>query len=741
MLQRSTWSSLVLSAAVSATWLTGSVSAQDATTAPAAATPTTDAASAPAAAATAAPTGPLKQLADDFMQYSLVNNDDLAKANGQALLNSNASPQDFLAAFEDAANGRNPRDIMLRDQNRPDLKDVASQLLDRLEAGYRSVSRDPVRIRADIERLANGPRAYDNAREHLRAAGQFAAPLFIEYLQNDSKKEIHPYLVRVMGEIGRPLVLPLLEALNSTQQDLKVALVKIIGETGYPQALPKLRELQVDSNTSGELKAAVDQAIASIDKTGAAASGPSATLYFKAANNYYDRKPSYQPLLPDEKTNPVWVWDTGLNDVQPLAVPTAIWTDVMALRSTESTLRLDSSNPEAISLWLAAQMRRENELPQGVTDPTHDASKPEAAFYARAFGPVYVNPVLSRALDANDTALALKAIDALQATGGISGLVSNAGSAPLVRALNSADRDIRFNAAFALARANPNTEFPSFFRVAPVLAEALNANQPGVILVVNPDEDARNKLADSLRNNNPPFMVFAAGTVDGALDQAKEAPSPVAIVVANGADVGAAENAVHTSPRLGQTQVIITATAAQSAPRKAENGQPAIVDAGASGADVVGALTNGTGVGDPAKYAATSLDLLGMLAADHKSIYNINDAVPALIGTLKNKDAAVATHGAQVLGSLNNPEAQKALANTALASETTGALKASLLNSLAESAKHTGNTLDAVQVNSLIKVVQTEADPATRLAAATALGALNVPSNQASNLILEQSAK
>ena len=262
-----------------------------------------------------------------------------------------------------------------------------------------------------------------------------------------------------------------------------------------------------------------------------------------------------------------------------------------------------------------------------------------------------------------------------------------------------------------------------------------------MILIVNPDEDARNKLADSLRNNNPPFTVFTAPTLDNAVDQAKEAPSPIAIVVANGPEVAAAQNAVHGSPRLGQTQVIITSTAAQSAPRKAENGQPAIVDVAASGADVVGALVNGTGVGDPAKYSATSLDLLGVLAADHKSIYNINDAVPALIGTLKNKDAAVAAHGAQVLGQLNNPEAQKALANTALASETTGTLKASLLNSLAESAKHTGNTLDAAQVNSLIKIVQTEQDPATRLAAATALGAMNVPSNQASNLILEQSAK
>ncbi|HUO10571.1 MAG TPA: hypothetical protein VM008_19875 [Phycisphaerae bacterium] len=736
MLQRSTWSGLVLSAAVfSAAWLTGASEsyAQDAG-APAAAAPAAEPASAPA------PTGSLKQLADDFMHYSIVNNDELAKANGQALLNANASPQDFLAAFEDAANGRNPREIMLRDQAREGLKDVAAQLLDRLEEGHRSVSRDPARIRADIERLGNGPRAYDNARDHLQAAGQFAAPLYIEYLQDNSKKELHPYLVRMMGEVGRPLLLPLVEGLKTPVVDLRITLVKIIGEIGYPQALPALRELQADASTTGELKSAVDLAIASIDKTGGAAASP-ASLYFKAAENYYDRKPSYQPLLPNEKTNPVWVWDKGLNNVSPLAVPTVIWTDVMSLRSTESALRLDQNNPQAISLWLAAQLRRELTLPAGVTDPTHDASKPPADFYARAFGPVYVNPVLNRALDAHDTPLALRAIDALQATGGINGLVSDSSGAPLVRALNSADRDIRFNAAFALARANPNVEFPSYFRVVPVLAEALNANQPGVIVVVSTDEDARNKLADGLRSANPPYTVFSANTVSGALEQAKEAPAPVAIIVANGTEVDAAESAVHASPKLGQTQVVILASPDQQAPHKAENGHPAVVDSHAGADAVLGSLTNTTSAGDAAKYAATSLDLLGVLTADHKSIYDINDAVPALMGTLKDKDSNVATKGAQVLGQLNNADAQKALANAALASETQAALKATFLTSLAESAKHTGNTLDASQVNSLIKIVQTESDPAIHLAAATALGALNVPSNQAANLIMDQSNK
>ncbi len=392
----------------------------------------------------------MKSLADDYLHYSLVNNVELAKANGQAILNANAAPKDLLAAFEDAANGRNPREIMRRDEQRDELKDVSAQLLDRLEEGYRSVARDPARIRTDIERLDNGPRAYDNSREHLIAAGQFAAPLFIEYLQNSGKANLHPYIVRVMGEVGRPLMLPLIEELQTPDQGVKVQIVKVIGDIGYPQALPALRTIQADSGTSGELKSAVDRAISAIDKSGASANATPASLFLKSADSYYERKPSYQPLLAEEATNPVWVFDKGLNNVAPMAVPTVIWTDVMSLRDSESTLRLDSNNSAAISLWLAADLRREIALPAGAKDPTHDASKPEAAFYARAFGPVYVNPVLTRALDSNDVPLALRAIDALEATGGISGLVSASNGAPLVRALTYKDRAVRFRAAFAL---------------------------------------------------------------------------------------------------------------------------------------------------------------------------------------------------------------------------------------------------------------------------------------------------
>jgi HEAT repeat protein len=738
MLQRSTWSGLLLSAAVlSTSCFTGaSLFAQEATP------PAAD-----AAASAPAPTAPLKSLADDYLHYSLVNNTELAQANGQAILNANPTPKDLLAAFEDAANGRNPREIMIRDQERPELREVSSQLLDRLEEGYRSVARDPARIRADIERLDNGPRAYNNARDHLVAAGQFAAPLFIEYLQNSSKASLQPYILRVMGEIGRPLLLPLLEALQINDVGTRISLVKVIGDIGYPQALPTLRMLQSDPATTGELKNAVDQAINAIDKSGMASTVSPATLFLRSANNYYDKKPSYQPLLLTEKTNPVWVFDKGLNNVAPLLVPTVIWTDVMALHNAEETLKLDANNSEAISLWLAADLRREISLPVGATDPTHDSTKPDATFYARAFGPIYVNPVLSRALDAHDVALALKAIDALEATGGISGLVSASNGSPLIRALSYPDRDVRFRAAFALARANPAMPYPSAFRVVPTLAEALGSTEAPVALIVSPDEDVRNKLAEGLRAGTPPYTVYTAATLAKALEEAKTASSISAVIVATGPEADSVQMTTHSDHRLESASVVVLAPAAQVKPWSSDRGGYKTVDEHSDAAAVATAIGQvstalGTGGGTAASnadYVKTSLDLLQMIGADHKSIYNINDAVPALSNAIKSTNTGIVTAAANILGELNNADAQRTLASAALASDVNPALRTPLLTAVAESAKHTGNALDASSVNSLIKIVQTEKDPALRTAAATALGALNVPSNQASTLILQQS--
>ncbi|HEY4330655.1 MAG TPA: HEAT repeat domain-containing protein, partial [Phycisphaerae bacterium] len=549
---RHLWSTLMVSTAVSAASLLGmsrnSGAQETAPAAPAAATAPEAPAAAPAASAVDQDTQ-LANWADDVLHYSIVNNIELAKANADQLADAKVPPEAIVKAFESIANGRDFRDVLIADQRRPELKDSAAKLLDVIDQGFRNVARDPVRIRADIDRLATGPRAYSNAKDRLTAAGQYAVPIFLEYLQNNSKKELHPFIIRVMGEIGRPLLNPLIEELRVSDPTLRVELITVVGQIGYPQSLPVLRAMQSDNSATPDLKAAIDTAINLIDRSGQASKMSSADLYLAGAENYYNKKASYMPPLPDEKTNPVWYFDQALNNVTPIQVPTAIWNCVMSLRMTEATLKADPSNSNAISLWLAATLKKEILLPTGAVDPSKSPSEQDGLFYARASGPLYLNPVLGRALDDHDSMLALHTISALEATGGVTGLVNGADS-PLVRALSYPDRSVRFAATFALARANPVSQFPSFFRIVPILAEAVNTTSAPSALLITSNANLRNHFSDLLHNGDAHYTVYAGETLSDALEQARRAPAFDVVVVPNGPDVGRVSDLSRSDYRL-----------------------------------------------------------------------------------------------------------------------------------------------------------------------------------------------
>jgi hypothetical protein len=746
MLQRSLWSSLFLSAAVASSLglaLTRISCAQD--SAPAAA------ASAPASAAAAVPldANKLATLADDVLHYSLVNNNELAQANAEAIIAAGNAPEDVLKAFEASSNGRNCRDILVAGQRRPELKDAAAKLIDIIDEGAHRVARDPVRIRADIDRLNGGPRAYLNAKDRLAAAGQFSVPIFLEYLQNNSKKDLHAMIIRVMGEIGRPLLLPLIVELRVADPTLRVELINVVGQIGYPQALPALRAMQLDEKTTPEMKAAIDTAINRIDPTGQASKMSPAELCLAGGENFYNMKPSYLPALPDEKTNPVWYFDSNMNNVMPVQVPTEIWNSVMALRMAENALKLDPTNAGAISLWLAADLRREILLPAGAADPSRPAAAQTADFYARAAGPAYINPVLTRALDNNDPALALRAIAALEATGGVSGLVSSADS-PLVRALGHPDRAVRFHAAFALARANPLSQFPSFFRVVPILSEAVGTSATPAALLVIPNVDLRNAVSEALHSSDAHFTVYAGETVSAALEQARKAPAfDVVLVPFMGTEMNRLGDLARVDYRLTNVPVLVAAPAAELANARiavqSRKGYQ-VVDDRADEAALSAALTQARAdIGaaplsaqDANDFALTALKLLDSLAADHRSIYSVNEAASVVIDALRDKRPDVVTTAAGVLGKLNNPDAQRALAAAALYADAPAEMRISFFTQLGESAKRTANSLDASAINALIRTVGTDPDVKVRFAAAGALGALNVPSNQASSLILQQ---
>jgi hypothetical protein len=129
--------------------------------------------------------------------------------------------------------------------------------------------------------------------------------------------------------------------------------------------------------------------------------------------------------------------------------------------------------------------------------------------------------------------------------------------------------------------------------------------------------------------------------------------------------------------------------------------------------------------------------LLSTLAISHTHVYDLGAAEASLLGALKDKRADVAKAAAGVLGYLDSKQAQPGLLEVAEADGTPDDVKIVLYGSLAQSAKNFGNRLSDEDVDGLQKVVDSASNLDVRTAAAAAAGALNLPPEQAKDLILK----
>jgi hypothetical protein len=146
-----------------------------------------------------------------------------------------------------------------------------------------------------------------------------------------------------------------------------------------------------------------------------------------------------------------------------------------------------------------AAYKREVELPEGAADPFWPAGQPATHPYAVASGVGHLGATLDRALRDHNAAVALKAVRSLQEIAGASSLFTAEGESPVIRAMQYPDRQVRFEAAIAVAQALPQQSFVGQERVVPILAEALaQTGKPGA-LVLAESQDSLNQLSGALR--------------------------------------------------------------------------------------------------------------------------------------------------------------------------------------------------------------------------------------------------
>ncbi len=687
----------------------------------------------------------------DFIHYIRVAQFQLAAGSGEALLNLNVPAEQLLAIVEDSPYRRDYEKDLLRarqlkaedDEQAQRLAEVAGKVAKAIDDAQVELIRDPKRIGAAIERLDDGQRANMNAVRLLREAGEYAAPQMVDVLLSRAPQDrkLVAHVLEAMVSIGRPLVAPLSEAMMKLPPVQTQQVAGVLGRIGYPLARPYLKQVVDSPDANPDVKQAARQALADIAARSAMSAELSAAeLFLKLGWDYYEGAESLI-LQPEASHNLMWIAENE-GRLTYRQIPTPVFGDVMAMRSAKNALSLNPDLSPALSLWIGANFRRENNLPAGASDPSYGSEMRSPLYYANLAGPRHVHPVLGRAMSDRDADLALDAIETLAATAGTQSIISeDKGGQALLAALNYPDRRVRFEAAFAIARAMPEQEFTGSGRVIPVLSSALRQSGKLYAVVIADGMDHANVLGQRVRRTGN-YEVILGQSLAAVSDQLINlAEVDVVVLSLPAAETDGVYADVRRNYKMQGAPVVMLASGGDLVAlnrRYVDEPRALVTAAGAGEAELTAALEQALGPmaggqvdADQAhRYARQAVGLLRDLAVDDNVVFDVSQAASALIEALGDPRQDIAVSSSQVLTLVETKDGQQALAAAALDDARATGVRIEMLKSLSTSAKMHGAKIAERQTGALLKLVRTaEGDLAD--AAAQAHGALNLPTAHA----------
>lgn len=636
----------------------------------------------------AAPDLTVEQAFTDFLHYARLGRFTAADALAKTLLNHpDLNPAELV---EIADRDRKTIDTLLILIRSSTISESASAVMRVLQQGEYLRRQDPARIERHIQNLGGTPQQEMFAIRGLIDAGEYAVPPLIAALHNPARKDLWPRIIHALPQLQKDAVGPMVQALLTKDNAIRQNLIFALGEIGYPQAIPYLRKAESDSTSTPEVKSAAEAAVRRIEsRSGRSFPGTSDELFFQLADRYLNEDEAVRADPRLDSAN-VWYWDAAARSVKPIIVPRKIFGPVMAMRCAEESLVSRNDHTDAIALWLASNVRREARLglnvesgdpkEEGEADATRPANFPRALYFSQAAGPRYAHLVLGRAVKDNDAAMALGAIEALRITAGEASLIGSEDvRQPLTQSLRFPDNVVRIRAALALGAALPKSAFSDSQLVIPVLGGALALSGQEQFLVVDRDLDNANRVAGMLRNAGAEVVVDS--DFFKALDRVRtEFQQLSGVYVATDLaepNVTEALGRMRNEFRFAKSPVVLLVKPSQDVFAEEFSRRDEYVDrvdAAADESSVRAALDRVRGrTGQTplspdltASIALQSAETLRRIAIDGRSVFNVADAAPALLGALAAPDEKLRTTAASVLALIPAPAAQRGIAHVAL---------------------------------------------------------------------------
>jgi len=684
-----------------------------------------------------------KELLTDFIFYAKVANVELAVSNGQALIDSGVTNADLATMLDEGKETTKRFDeAVARAQMVPEMEVVASELARRVDAGKLDLARDPKRIQEAVTMLTGVQRARQLAERRLVAAGEYAVPALLAQITEGHDEQLKLSCQSVLVKIGQQAVPPLCEALLNLTGVSQRIVCDILGTIKHPNAAPYLRELAMNEKADGPAREAAKRAF---NNLGVSETGLSA-LYTTLARQYFDSNESLV-ANPNEATNNVWSYD-NFGGLVPKPVPTAIFSQIMAVRTSSKAVRIDPNNSTALSLFVAANLKRENDLPAGAADPIYGENKYTPEFYATVFGTQTCLDVLALAIDKLDTPLVRDAINALaKSTGGANLFARGKGRQPLLEAMSYPDRRVQYEAALTLGRALPQQKFGGDQSVVPILASAIRSGSKPLATVIATNQENLANYRSQVEQLGFQIMATGADVAEVQSDLAKASGTDLIVIQMNSAeDDKKAVTVLRAIPKTSAAPILVIASALDKIGLDREYRGDRRVKVMRPGlnpqewtANVESLMQSASGgrmtEAEAEEYAIKALGALRDVAISRSPAYSITDAESALIDAVVTRTGGTRMLVADILALIDDDAAQRKLFDVALTG--TGEEQVALLYHVADSVRLFGDRAEKRHVTAVVDLVANSTGP-TAEAAATVLGALNLPNSDAVKLLPQQ---
>ena len=680
----------------------------------------------------------LATLWEDFVHYVKIAQPELAQSFGKAILDSGAAPREVYRLSAETVGGTL---VLAQAANLAGMKDLVEQIRKIIEQGYQDLRSDPDEISRSIEMLGGTMRAFGIASDRLKTSGEYAMPQLVQKLLDpQTPGTLRERIIVVLPRLGKDAVRPMSVAMQTRDEKLQEVLANALGRIEYPHAAPRLKELAEREGVLPQIKRAAELALISCVGQAALAK-PAAEVSHEQAVNYYYQHESVAPD-PRYETANVWYWDGDAERLTYRSVPREIFCDVYAMRMARLAL---AHNPEfypAVSLWIAANLKRVADLPEGAADATYGEGTPSAEYFALAGGAKYLQEVLARALDDKNSAVAIGAIEALARTAGAENLVEPVagGAQPLVAALGCGDRHVRFLAAVSLAKALPGKRFAGYEQVMAQLTEALRQTGKKTALLIVEDPTQRNMMKDALRGAG--CEIIEAADIDGAVAAAHQSAGVDVAVLATRPDPVVAVSKFRADPLLVMLPAIVVGKTEALRSLAERDGRTVLVDDPAAVAAAI-AEADKLAAGQvmtteaAAAWAVRAAEAIRHLGLTGNAVFDISLAEGTLAATVKDQREEVRLAASKALAVMKSAAAQRAIASLAVDAQTPERVRVEAFKDLSDSLRRYGNQLTEPLSESVVAVVGGSGSPELLNAAAQALGAMALPSEKIKSLIVK----